>query len=253
MTKIVLSGCNGRMGQVVTQLAAQAEDLQIVAGIDAVAEKKNDYPVYAHPLEYGGGADVAVDFSSAAALEALLSWAAEKKVPLVLCATGYSEEQLAHIREAAKKQPIFKSANMSLGINLLMELVKRAAAVLGTGYDVEIVEKHHNQKKDAPSGTALMLADAAREGLPYEPEYVYDRSGVRQVRGKTEIGISAVRGGTIPGEHSVYFAGTDELIEFKHTVYSRQVFASGALKAARFMAGVTAPGLYDMGDVLKAL
>lgn len=253
MIKLVLSGCNGRMGQVVTGLVAEAADMEIAAGIDAVAEKRNDYPVYAHPLEYGGGADVVVDFSSAAALEPLLSWTAERKIPLILCATGYSEEQLARIREAAKTQPIFKSANMSVGINLLMELVKRAASVLGSDFDVEIVEKHHKQKKDAPSGTALMLADAAKEGLPYEPEYVFDRSGVRQPRQPQEIGISAVRGGTMPGEHSVFFIGADEVIEFKHTVYSRQIFAAGALRAARFMAGVTKPGLYDMGDVLAAM
>ena len=253
MIKLVLSGCNGRMGQVVTGLVAEAADMEIVAGFDAVAEKRNGYPVYAHPLEYGGTADVIVDFSSAAALEPLLSWAGERKTPLILCATGYSEEQLARIREAAKTMPIFKSANMSVGVNLLLELVKRAAAVLGGDFDVEIVEKHHNQKKDAPSGTALMLADAAKEGLPYEPQYVYDRSSVLHAREKTEIGISAVRGGTMPGEHSVYFIGPDEVVEFKHTVYSRQIFAAGALRAARFMAGVTEPGLYDMSDVLKAL
>lgn len=251
MIKLIISGCNGRMGQVVTRLAKADGGFEIAAGFDQNTAKLSDYPVYAHPLEYAGSADVVVDFSSPAALDALLSWCKAKQIPLILCSTGYSPEQLQAIESAAAEMPIFKSANMSLGINVLMELVKRAAEVMGETFDIEIVEKHHNQKKDAPSGTALMLADAARDGLDYEPEYIYDRSGVRQPRDRREIGISAIRGGTIPGEHSVIFAGTDEVIEFRHTVYSREVFAAGAVKAAKFMAGVTAPGIYNMSDVLK--
>lgn len=251
MIKLIISGCNGRMGQVVTRLAKADGGFEIVAGFDQNAVKLSDYPVYSHPLEYAGSADVVVDFSSPAALDALLSWCKAKNVPVILCSTGYSPEQLDTIKAASAEMPIFKSANMSLGINVLTTLIKRAAEIMGETFDIEIVEKHHNQKKDAPSGTAIMLADAVKEGLNYEPEYVYDRSTVRQPRDKKEIGISAVRAGTSPGEHTVIFAGTDEVIEFKHTAYSREIFAAGAVKAAKFMAGITAPGMYDMSDVLK--
>ena len=251
MIKLIISGCNGRMGQVVTRLAKADGGFEIVAGFDQNAVKLSDYPVYSHPLEYAGSADVVVDFSSPAALDALLSWCKAKNVPVILCSTGYSPEQLDTIKADSAEMPIFKSANMSLGINVLTTLIKRAAEIMGETFDIEIVEKHHNQKKDAPSGTAIMLADAVKEGLNYEPEYVYDRSTVRQPRDKKEIGISAVRAGTIPGEHTVIFAGTDEVIEFKHTAYSREIFAAGAVKAAKFMAGITAPGMYDMSDVLK--
>jgi len=251
MIKLIISGCNGRMGQVVTRLAKADGGFEIVAGFDQNTAKLSDYPVYSHPLEYAGSADVVVDFSSPAALDSLLNWCKAKNVPVILCSTGYSPEQLEAIKSASAEMPVFKSANMSLGINVLTTLIKRAAEIMGENFDIEIVEKHHNQKKDAPSGTAIMLADAVREGLDYEPEYVYDRSTVRQPRDKKEIGISAVRAGTIPGEHTVIFAGTDEVIEFKHTAYSREIFAAGAVKAAKFMAGITEPGMYDMSDVLK--
>lgn len=251
MIKLIISGCNGRMGQVVTRLAKADGGFEIVAGFDQNTAKLSDYPVYSHPLEYAGSADVVVDFSSPAALDSLLSWCKAKKVPVILCSTGYSPEQLEAIKAASAEMPVFKSANMSLGINVLTTLIKRAAEIMGETFDIEIVEKHHNQKKDAPSGTAIMLADAVKEGLDYAPEYVYDRSTVRQPRDKKEIGISAVRAGTIPGEHTVIFAGTDEVIEFKHTAYSREIFAAGAVKAAKFMAGITEPGMYDMSDVLK--
>lgn len=251
MIKLIISGCNGRMGQVVTRLAKADGGFEIVAGFDQNTAKLSDYPVYSHPLEYAGSADVVVDFSSPAALDSLLGWCKAKNVPVILCSTGYSPEQLESIKAASAEMPVFKSANMSLGINVLTTLIKRAAEIMGETFDIEIVEKHHNQKKDAPSGTAIMLADAVKEGLDYEPEYVYDRSTVRQPRDKKEIGISAVRAGTIPGEHTVIFAGTDEVIEFKHTAYSREIFAAGAVKAAKFMAGITEPGMYDMSDVLK--
>lgn len=251
MIKLIISGCNGRMGQVVTRLAKADGGFEIVAGFDQNTAKLSDYPVYSHPLEYAGSADVVVDFSSPAALDSLLGWCKAKNVPVILCSTGYSPEQLESIKAASAEMPVFKSANMSLGINVLTTLIKRAAEIMGETFDIEIVEKHHNQKKDAPSGTAIMLADAVKEGLAYEPEYVYDRSTVRQPRDKKEIGISAVRAGTIPGEHTVIFAGTDEVIEFKHTAYSREIFAAGAVKAAKFMAGITEPGMYDMSDVLK--
>lgn len=253
MIKLIISGCNGRMGQVLTRLAKADGCFEIVAGFDPNSERLSDYPVYSHPLEYSGSADVVVDFSTPAALESLLNWCKSKRIPLVLCSTGYSSEQLETIKSASAELPVFKSANMSLGINVLMELIKRAAETLGDSFDIEIIEKHHNQKKDSPSGTALMLAEAVKEGLSYEPEYIYDRSQLRQPRRKTELGISAVRGGTIPGEHSVLFAGTDEVIEFKHTAYSREVFAAGAIKAAKFMAGITSPGQYNMSDMLRSI
>ena len=194
--------------------------------------------------------DVVVDFSNAGAVDALLDYCVEKKLPVVLCTTGLSEEQLNKVAEASKEIAVLKSANMSLGINLLLKLLQDAAKVLApAGYDVEVVERHHNQKVDAPSGTALALADSVNEALNKEYHYVYDRSQVRQKREKKEIGISAVRGGTIVGEHEVIFAGTDEVVEFKHTAYSRSVFAKGAVEAGKFLAG-KAPGMYDMGDVV---
>ena len=202
-------------------------------------------------MEFAGTADVVVDFSSPSSLTKLLDYCKAKKTACVLCATGYSDEQLTQIENAAKEIPVFRSGNMSLGINLLTALVKKAAAVLGDSFDVEIVERHHKMKLDAPSGTALMLADAAASALPHESEYVYERQSVRQKRGQNEIGISSVRGGTIIGEHEVIFAGNDEVLEFKHTAYSRNVFANGAVSAAIFMADVKAPGLYDMNDVLS--
>ena len=250
MPKIIISGCNGRMGQFVTAICAE-KNVKIAAGFDINAEKKNDYPVYADPMEFAGTADVVVDFSSPSSLTKLLDYCKAKKTACVLCATGYSDEQLTQIENAAKEIPVFRSGNMSLGINLLTALVKKAAAVLGDSFDVEIVERHHKMKLDAPSGTALMLADAAASALPHERESVYERQSVRQKRGQNEIGISSVRGGTIIGEHEVIFAGNDEVLEFKHTAYSRNVFANGAVSAAIFMADVKAPGLYDMNDVLS--
>lgn len=194
--------------------------------------------------------DVVIDFSTAKAVDGLLDYCVAKKLPLVLCTTGLSEEQLKKVEEASKEVAILKSANMSLGINLLLKLLKDAAKVLApAGYDIEIVERHHNQKLDAPSGTALALADSINDELDNEYHYVYDRSQVRQKREKKEIGISAVRGGTIVGNHEVIFAGTDEVIEFTHTAYSRSVFAKGAVEAGKFLAGKAA-GMYDMGDVV---
>ncbi|HIW21720.1 MAG TPA: 4-hydroxy-tetrahydrodipicolinate reductase, partial [Candidatus Dorea intestinavium] len=196
-------------------------------------------------------ADVIIDFSTAAAMEGLLSFAKETKTPVVLCTTGLSKEQLAMVKEAEESVAILKSANMSLGINLLMKLLKDAAKVLApAGFDMEIVEKHHNQKVDAPSGTAIALGDAINEVFNNEYEYVYDRSKTREKRKEKEIGISAVRGGTIVGEHEVIFAGVDEVIEFKHTAYSKAVFAKGAIEAAKFLAEKTI-GHYEMSDVIQ--
>jgi 4-hydroxy-tetrahydrodipicolinate reductase len=251
MLKMVISGCNGYMGRTVARIAAGDPEIEVVAGFDINAVKLDSFPVYADPMEFGGAADVAVDFSNPSALDSLLRYCTGKKLPLVLCTTGYDEKQLDLIREASNKTPIFRTGNLSIGINLVIDLIKRASSFLGEGFDVEIVERHHRRKIDAPSGTALMLADAARDALPYEAEYVYERQSVRQPRGNHEIGISAVRGGTIVGEHEVIFAGLDEVIEIKHTAYSRDVFAAGAVKAAKFISGIKKPGMYNMQDLLK--
>lgn len=253
MPKIIISGCNGRMGQAITRLCAERENVTIVAGFDVNAVKLSDYPVYADPMEYSGEADAVIDFSNPASLKNLLDYCTARNIPCILCTTGYSDEQLVQISHASGSIPVFRSGNMSLGINLLTGLIKKAASVLGENYDVEVVERHHRTKIDAPSGTALMLAEAAASSLPYESEYIYDRHSVRQKRAKNEIGISSVRGGTIVGEHEVIFAGTDEVIEFKHTAYSRDVFANGAIAAAVFLASIKTPGMYDMNDVLSSI
>ena len=212
MLKIIISGCNGHMGRVVGALCEADSNLEIAAGFDVLGAADREFPVYTSPAQFTGAADAVIDFSSPAALEV----------------------------------PIFRSANMSLGINVLLELVKKAASVLGDSYDIEIVERHHRRKVDAPSGTALMIADAAAESCGHETEYVFERHSVRHPRDKKEIGISAVRGGTIVGEHEIIFAGHDEIMEIKHTALSREIFAQGAVEAAKFIAGVEKPGLYDM-------
>ena len=250
MVKILLHGCNGKMGRMITEIVKSDENTEIVAGVDTYMEIPNDYPVYGSIEKCDADADVAVDFSNAGAVDTLLDYCVERGLPVVLCTTGLSERQLQKVAEASKKTAVLKSANMSPGINLLLKLLQDAAKVFGpAGYDVELVERHHNQKLDAPSGTALALADSVNKALNNEYHYVYDRSQIRQKREKKEIGISAVRGGTIVGDHEVIFAGTDEVIEFKHTAYSRSVFAKGAVEAGKFLAG-KAPGMYDMEDVV---
>lgn len=252
MTRAIMNGCNGKMGQCITGICAQDEDIEIVAGIDTYDGIKNDYPVFSSLNECTVDADVIIDFSNAKAVDALLAYGVEKQIPIVLCTTGLSEQQLSDVEKAYEKVAILKSANMSLGINTLMELLKKAAQVFApAGFDMEIVEKHHNQKLDAPSGTALALADSMNEALDEAYIYTYDRSQKRQKRDKYEIGISAVRGGNIVGEHEVIFAGQDEVIEFKHTAYSKAVFAKGAVEAAKFLKGKPA-GHYDMADVIAA-
>lgn len=251
MTKVIMHGCNGKMGQVITGIIAEDPDVEIVAGVDACDNIKNTYPVFPDIKDCDVKADAVIDFCAAAAVDGLLEYCVEKQVPCVLCTTGLSDEQLAAVEEAAKKVAILKSANMSLGINMLMKLLKEATNILASaGFDIEIVEKHHNQKVDAPSGTALALADSINEELNNEYDYVYDRSQVREKRSKKEIGISAVRGGTIVGDHDVIFAGMDEVITFSHRAYSKSVFAKGAVQAAKFLAGKPA-GKYDMSDVIQ--
>ena len=239
------------MGRVVADVCANDPEVEVAAGIDLLAQPMDGFPVFSTPAACGVPADAVIDFSNPAALDGLLELCMTRRLPIVLATTGYSEEQLAQISEAARLIPVFRSANMSLGINVLLDLVKRAAALLGDSFDVEITERHHSRKLDAPSGTALMLADAAAQGMPYEAQYVYDRYSVRKPRDRREIGISSLRGGTIVGDHCVVFAGRDEVIEFTHHAASREVFAVGAVKAARFLAGVDAPGLYDMSHLIK--
>ena len=252
MTRVIMHGCNGRMGQMISGLCTADPEIEIVAGVDTYTEQKNDYPVFASIDQCDVAADAIIDFSNASAVDGLLDYCETKQIPVVLCSTGLSEEQLAKVDEASKKVAVLKSANMSLGINTLMSLLKQAVKVLApAGFDVEIVEKHHNQKLDAPSGTALALADSINEAMDNRYEYVYDRSDRRAKRDAKELGISAVRGGTIVGEHEVSFAGTDEVIEFKHTAYSRAVFGKGAIQAAKFLHGKAA-GYYDMSDVIAA-
>ena len=250
MVKIIMHGCNGHMGQVISGIVEKDPDAEIVAGIDIADQGKNSYPVFTDIDACQVEADAIIDFSSAKATDKLLEYSAARQIPVVLCSTGLSEEQLAKVEETSKKVAVLKSANMSLGINTLLKLVQDAAKVLATaGFDMEIVEKHHRLKVDAPSGTALALADSINEAMDNKYHYVYDRSQKREKRDDKEIGISSVRGGTIVGEHEIIFAGQDEVIEFKHTAYSKAIFGKGAVEAAKFLAGKPA-GRYDMSDVI---
>lgn len=250
MTRMIMHGCNGRMGQMITGIVKEDPDIEIVAGVDINNVQLNDYPVFSSISECDIDADVVIDFGSAPAIDNLLKVCEKRNLPIVLCTTGLSDTQLADMKVASSKIAILKSANMSLGINLLMKILKEAANVLApAGFDIEIVEKHHRMKLDAPSGTAIALADSINEARDNEYEYIYDRSQVRQKRGDKELGISAVRGGSIVGDHDVIFAGQDEVITFSHTAYSRAVFAKGAVSAAKFLKGKAA-GLYDMSDVI---
>ena len=244
--KLILNGALGRMGRAVAAMAAD-RGCDVAGGVDVVAGEAG-FPVCA---DWSGlpAADAVIDFSTPAALPAELDYVTAHHLPLVLCTTGLSEEQIAAVRKAAQVVPIFFSSNMSLGVAVLSALTKKAAAVLGDTFDIEIVEMHHNQKVDAPSGTALMLADAAKAGLSYDPVYTYDRHTRRQKREKKEIGIASLRGGTVVGEHSVYFAGEQEVLTLSHSAGSRSVFAAGALSAAAFIVG-KAPGMYSMEDII---
>lgn len=250
MTNIILRGCNGKMGRVVTQLVKEDENAAIVAGIDISAVKQDNYPVFSNFAQCNVNADVIIDFSSPANVRDMLDFAINRGIGIVLCTTGFNKNDQMLIEEASKYIPILRSANMSMGINLITKLVKEAAKVLAaSGFDIEIIEKHHNKKVDAPSGTALAIADAINKALNNEYEYVYDRTNIRAPRNRNEIGISAVRGGTIVGEHEVIFAGNDEVIEIKHTAYSKAIFAKGAIQAAKFLYGKKA-GMYSMNDVI---
>lgn len=252
MTNVIMHGCNGKMGQVISNIVAQDSEAELVAGIDMRDDGHNPYPVFTDINACDVEADALIDFSAAPAVDAMLDYCVAHGLPCVLCTTGLSPQQLARVEEASGKVAVLKSANMSLGINLLLKLLKDAAGVLApAGYDIEIVEKHHNQKVDAPSGTALALADSINEECGNTYEYIYDRSQRREKRDKKEIGISAVRGGTIVGDHDVIFAGEDEVITFSHSAYSKAVFAKGAVQAGKFLAGKPA-GMYNMSHVIDA-
>ena len=249
MIKIIMNGCNGKMGQVITRLVAEDNEAQIVAGFDINDTISNTYPVFANPSDFTGEADVVIDFSHPSSLTGILDFCKARKLPIIICTTGLTPEQKEEFTAASEEIPVFFSANMSLGINLLIELAKKAAKLLEGNFDIEIVERHHNQKIDAPSGTALAIAEAIDETLSYPAEFVYDRHSVRKKRKSTEIGISAVRGGTIVGDHEIIFAGNDEVIELNHHAASKEVFAVGAIKAAKFMCGKGA-GMYAMNDLI---
>ena len=252
MTKIIMHGCNGKMGKVICGLVKNDADAEIVAGID-MTSANTDFPVFTNIKDCNIDADVIIDFSTASAVDGVIEYAVEKNIPAVICTTGLSDETMALFNKASEKVAMFKSANMSVGINLLATILKKYSEVLyDAGFDVEIVERHHNQKIDAPSGTAILLGDAVNEGVGNQLEYFYDRSQVRQKRDRRELGFSAVRGGTIVGDHEVIFAGKDEVVEFKHSAHSKEVFAVGAVKAAKFIKGKKA-GKYDMQDVMAEI
>ena len=250
MLNIILIGCCGRMGTAVTAAAKNSDNIKIVAGVDVYDSGDRAYPVYGNVADVNENADVIIDFSNPSSLGSVLAYSLKNNVPAVLCATGYSVEDIAAIRGASEKVAMFRSGNMSLGINVLSKLAKAAAEILGGSFDVEIVEAHHGNKLDAPSGTAIMLEQAVAEGLSYEPDVVYDRHDRIAKRPKNEIGMHSIRGGTIVGEHEIIFAGNDEIVKLSHTAMSRNIFADGALRAAAYLAG-KAPGMYDMGDVIS--
>ncbi len=250
MVKIAITGANGKMGRVIASLVAQRDDCQVVAGIDLNDTQNGQFPIVKYPAELAEKPDVIIDFSHPSALPDLLSYCTINNVPLVAATTGYTADEIASIKKTAEQIPIFFTFNMSLGINLLVELGKRAVNVLGGQYDIEIVEKHHNQKKDAPSGTAIMIAEALNGELDNKMKYVYDRHNVRKAREANEIGMHAIRGGTIVGEHDIIFAGHDEVITLSHSAGSKEVFANGSINAAIFLSGRDS-GLYDMSDLLQ--
>lgn len=251
MTNIAITGACGKMGRVISEIAAGRDDCKICAGVDLAAEQYSDFPVVTDIFDLAEKPDVIIDFSHPSALNSLLDYCKINNVPVVVATTGYTDEQIEQIKAAAEQIPVFFTFNMSLGINLLVDLAKKAARVLGNQFDIEIVEKHHNLKKDAPSGTAIMIAEAINNELDNKMHYVYDRHSVRKPREKTEIGMHAIRGGTIVGEHDVIFAGRDEVITLSHSAGSKQVFAVGAVNAAVFLSSC-GKGLYQMSDLLSA-
>lgn len=250
MVKVILVGCNGKMGSVVTDCVNSADDVEIVAGVDALNAQTDTYPVYSAIADVKENADIIIDFSNPAVTDSVIEYSEKTGTALVMCTTGLSDEQTEKVQNAAKAVPVFFSFNMSLGVNLLLELSKKAAKALGTDFDIEIIEQHHNQKVDAPSGTAFMLANEINAAMGDNMQYKYDRHSSRIKREKNEIGIHSVRGGTIVGEHSVIFAGNDEIITLSHSARSKNIFAVGAVNAARFLKNAEA-GLYNMKDIIE--
>ncbi|MBW6410026.1 4-hydroxy-tetrahydrodipicolinate reductase [Clostridium weizhouense] len=248
MIRIVLNGCSGKMGKVITECTTKFKNLEIIGGIDNFSSETS-YPIYKNTEELNIDYDVLLDFSRADALQGLISLTEKTKKPLVICSTGFSDEDLALIDEKSKTLPLFRSANMSLGVNLINSLLRKVTPLLYGNYDIEIIEKHHNQKVDSPSGTAVLLADTIKESIIEETTFVYGRSGSSK-RKENEIGIHAIRGGSIVGDHDVIFAGSGEVIELSHKAISREVFAIGALKACEYMGTISDPGLYNMDDVI---
>lgn len=251
MTKIILVGINGKMGQVICRILDSYDNAELVCGIDINTDQKNGVPVYSDFNDVKENCDVIIDFSHPSSLDSTLNYAVRERKGVVIATTGFNSEGILKIKNAAEKIPVFFSANMSLGVNLIIELAKKATAILSDGFDIEIIEKHHNQKIDAPSGTALAIADAINDVCDNSNDYVYDRHSSRKKRGKNEIGIHSVRGGTIVGEHDVIFAGNDEIIEIKHTAMSKEIFAVGAVKAAVYLNGKAAK-LYNMNDLINS-
>ena len=251
MTKIILNGCNGKMGMAVSRIVAERNDCEIVAGIDLNTESTREFPIY-KSIKNVAKADVIIDFSHPSCLSDLLEYAVTTKTPIVVATTGLSDADIENVKSAAKAVPVFFTFNMSLGINLLIELSKTASKVLGDRFDVEIIEKHHNQKIDAPSGTAIMLANAINEVNDGKYTYEYNRQARREKRDCKEIGIHAIRGGNIVGDHEVIFAGHDEIISLSHSASSKEVFAAGAVNAAVFISDVK-PGLYDMKNLITSI
>lgn len=252
MINIMLNGCNGKMGKVISSIVASDEYAKIICGVDIDLTKNFDYEVYSNPFDFEGKADVIIDFSHPSALERLIEYSKATKTPVVVATTGLSTEQIQLVYDASAEIPVFYSANMSIGVNLIIDLAKKATKLLSEKFDIEIIEKHHNQKIDAPSGTALAIADAINEELDNSYQYVYDRHSVRKKRDKKEIGLHAVRGGTIVGEHDVIFAGNNEVVTLSHLATSKEIFAEGAVKAAKYLAGKM-PGMYNMNSLIKEL
>jgi 4-hydroxy-tetrahydrodipicolinate reductase len=250
MTNITICGACGKMGRVIADIISQRDDCKTISGIDKITESYSDFPIVDSPAALPEKPDVIIDFSHPSTLDSLLEYCLTNGVPVVIATTGYTDEQITKIKKAAETIPVFFTFNMSLGINLLADLARRAATILEGQFDIEIVEKHHNQKIDAPSGTAIMLANAINDTLENKCTYVYDRHSVRAKRSKTEIGMHAIRGGTIVGEHEIIFAGRDEVVSLKHEAHSKSVFAVGSVNAAVFL-NKKGAGLYDMSDMLS--
>lgn len=252
---VIINGCNGKMGQAVEKAANSSGDCTVIAGVDLYGAKTSKYPIFKNLKEVDSNitnnADVLIDFSNPSALDDILVYVEKEKIPAVICTTGFTDNQVEKIKNVSKSVPIFYSRNMSLGINLILELAKKATKILKNDFDVEIIEKHHNQKIDAPSGTALMIAEEISSAMPQLSNYVFDRSKIKEKRSKNEIGIHSIRGGTIPGDHEVIFAGEKEIVTLSHHAESREIFANGAIKAAKCLVRQK-PGFYTMKDMIKS-